>query len=374
MKKIAFIINVFRDCDFKSGGEKLFYELLTRAMNDGYSVDLYCTTYLGNRWLENKINITYIGNPRDFKWADKVEKIYAEIKKHIEKNSYDYVVSENITPPLDIAVLQGHSLVHYCKMAGNPFSKLIFLLKKFKNIRYQKKWFKQGYRKIFVPSEILKKEIMSNFNIEENKFTVIYPGVDIPKDVVNSDFIDIIEKKREITFGISAPSFGKKGGYIFLNALKILKDQEYTFKAKIIYPRASKNLYLNLLVKFYGLKKHIEFLPYQDSMQEFYSSIDCLVMPSLLETFGLVALEAMANKTVPIVSSCSGASEIINEVENGFIFDIYKNPEKNLADKMLYIIKNTEKLPNLSENAFNTALKFNWQNTYKTFIEALKEL
>jgi len=374
MKKIAFIINVFRDCNFRSGGEKLFYELLTRVLNDGYSVDLFCTTYLGRKYLENNINVYYIGKPKDYKHACKVEKIYAQIKKHIENNNYNFVVSENITPPVDIAVLQGHSLIHYCKMAGNPFSKMLFFLKKLKNIQHQKKWFKQGYRRIFVPSETLKYEIIRNFNIDESKFSVIYPGVDIPKDNFIKDYNDLIKKKRKIIFGLSAPSFGKKGGYIFLKALKILKSKNYKFKARIIYPKANKNVSLHLLIRLYGLKDDIEFLPYQDNIQEFYKSIDCLIMPSLLETFGLVTLESMSYKTAVIVSSCSGASEIINEAENGFIFDINKNPEKNLAEKMLYIIKDVEKLPYLSENAFNTVLKFSWENTYKVFIKTLKEL
>jgi len=38
---------------------------------------------------------------------------------------------------------------------------------------------------------------------------------------------------------------------------------------------------------------------------------------------------------------------------------------------MLYIINNVEKLPDLSENAFNTALRFSWKNICKFFIKTL---
>jgi glycosyltransferase involved in cell wall biosynthesis len=81
----------------------------------------------------------------------------------------------------------------------------------------------------------------------------------------------------------------------------------------------------------------------------------------------------MINKRPVIVSSCSGASEIINEGKNGFIFDILHNPAKNLADKMLYIVNNIENVSILSENAFNTALKFNWETTYKVFINTIEQ-
>ena len=49
MKQLAFVINVFREDEFRSGGEKLFYELVNRATQEGHRVDLYCTTYLGEK-------------------------------------------------------------------------------------------------------------------------------------------------------------------------------------------------------------------------------------------------------------------------------------------------------------------------------------
>ena len=49
MNKLAFVINVFREDDFHSGGEKLFFELVNRSIEDNYIVDLYCTTYLGKK-------------------------------------------------------------------------------------------------------------------------------------------------------------------------------------------------------------------------------------------------------------------------------------------------------------------------------------
>ena len=403
--KFAFVINVFREDDFHSGGEKLFYELVNRSVQDGYQVDLYCASYLGipkqkgfsemrsgnedfplekpqmvegnvlsenrntnslpisyNNVLKNKFNkLTFLGNPKDFKYPEKIEVFYRKIKSLTEKEGYDFVITENISPPLDIAILQGHSLIHCQKHAGNWFAKFLFTLKKHKHIKAQKKWLKQPYRKIIVPSEILKEELKENFQIPEEKFLVIYPGVNQQGNYAASP------AGKPFTFGLSAPSFGKKGGYIFLKTLNLLRTKGYDFKAKIIYPKYKNNLKLQFLLRKYGLTGRIEFLPYQADMSEFYSSIDCIVVPSVLETFGLVATEAMIRRKPAIISSFSGASEIINDAENGFIFNMTGKNYQNLAEKMEFFLNNSVDYEKISQNAHETALKLNWHNFYEKF-------
>jgi glycosyltransferase involved in cell wall biosynthesis len=68
----------------------------------------------------------------------------------------------------------------------------------------------------------------------------------------------------------------------------------------------------------------------------------------------------------------SGASEIIKDGENGFIFDFDKNKAKNLAQKMQILLDNPEILTDLSNNAFKSIQKMNWSNFYQAFTEILK--
>lgn len=358
MKKLAFVINVFREDDFHSGGEKLFFELVNRSIEDGYTVDLYCTTYLSKKnVLKGKINkIIFIGHPKDFKCHKKIEKFYEEVKKLTSEEKYDRVISENISPPIDIGILQGHSLLHYRKKSG-----LLYALSKHKFIKAQKRWLKAPYKKIIVPSNVLKTELMENFSIPEEKFAVMYPGVDTPKSKTQNPCLTRDDKRGIFTFGLSAPSFEKKGGYEFLKALKTLKDKNYIFRAKIIYPKHKKNLKLQYLIYKYELRDKVEFLPYQENMQEFYNSINCVVMPSYLETFGLVALEGMINRVPAIVSTNCGASEIIKDGENGFIASY------NLAEKMELLLSSKVNYEKIAQNAYETALKHNWKGFYEGF-------
>ena len=205
---------------------------------------------------------------------------------------------------------------------------------------------------------------MENFQIPEEKICVIYPGVDRPKT-------DIPESRgnKSFTFGLSAPSFGKKGGYVFLKALNLLQKKGYDFRARVIYPKHKKNPWLQFLLAQYGLREKIEFLPYQKDMTGFYESADCFVMPSVIETFGLIALESMIRRKPVIVSSLAGASEIINHGENGFVFD--KQSHADLAEKMEFFLNNSADYREISQNAYNTAFNHNWEVFYENFKQGL---
>lgn len=368
MKKLAFIINVFVENDFHSGGERLFYELVKKAVNDGCIVDLYCTTYLGNdnilRPRLNKIN--FIGHPKDFKCPKKIEKFYDKVKKLIKDENYDRIISENISPPVDIGFLQGHSLVHYGNLSGNIFSRLFFNLKKAGHAKAQKKWLKHGYNKIIVPSNVLKEELKRNFDIPDEKITAVYPGTDKP-EILSED----CRIPDEIfIFGLSAPSFGKKGGYVFMKALYLLKKKNYKFKARIICPKSAKNPALRFLPLIYGLKNYIEFLPYQKNMNEFYNSVDAIIMPSFIETFGLAATEAMIRGKPAVVSSFCGASEI---TDADFVFEMKTRPAENLADKLVFLLENKDKYCEFSKNAREIALNYNVKSFCNNFFEELRD-
>jgi glycosyltransferase involved in cell wall biosynthesis len=364
MKKIAFILKFFQTESFHGGGEKLFYNLIKKLSQDGHIVDIYCSK-TSQKTVEGINKIVQINEPYNHLNPCILEQFYEKAKALIKKENYDYVVSENITPPVDITFLQGHSMVYRQKSVKTPFEAVFYPFRKIKRerIKYQEKWLKQGYRKIFVPSQKVKTDLIENFEIEPEKIAVVYPGVD--EIFANKEGEN---ENKTFTFGMSAPGFEKKGGYIFLKSLKLLKDNGYKFKAKIIYPKYKKNLFVKLLVKFFGLEKEVEFLNFQKDISFFYNSLDCVVMPSKEDSFGMVALEAMIRSKPVIVSLKAGACEIIKDGENGFVFDINKNAEFNLYEKMKYIIENKDGLEEVCLQAVETAKEYNWQRLYKDFM------
>ena len=95
------------------------------------------------------------------------------------------------------------------------------------------------------------------------------------------------------------------------------------------------------LVAAAGLTEKVEFLGQVDSLEDVLPAADLLLLPSLHESFGLVALEAMACGVVPLVTDRGGAGEFIQDGINGFLRDPHDVPGmvsaavKILADDQL---------------------------------------
>ena len=70
-----------------------------------------------------------------------------------------------------------------------------------------------------------------------------------------------------------------------------------------------------------GLADKVEFLGQVDNLEEILPVADLLLLPSLHESFGLVALEAMACGVMPLATNRGGAGEFIQDGINGFLRD-----------------------------------------------------
>jgi len=70
-----------------------------------------------------------------------------------------------------------------------------------------------------------------------------------------------------------------------------------------------------------GLDGKVEFLGHVDNLEDILPVADLLLLPSLHESFGLVALEAMACGVIPLATNQGGAGEFIQDGLNGFLRD-----------------------------------------------------
>lgn len=67
------------------------------------------------------------------------------------------------------------------------------------------------------------------------------------------------------------------------------------------------------------VEKHVSFLGKQNHVERIIPLAHVLLMPSELESFGLVALEAMACGVVPVATRVGGVPELITDGEDGFL-------------------------------------------------------
>ena len=113
--------------------------------------------------------------------------------------------------------------------------------------------------------------------------------------------------------------------------------------------------------------KHISGVP-NEKMKELLVTADCLVMPSLIEAFGVVYLEAMACGTPVIATTQGGAKEFINEGENGLLVDPLS--VRNLASAISSILTDRSLRKSLSRNGKETVKRFSTERMLSETITA----
>ncbi len=90
------------------------------------------------------------------------------------------------------------------------------------------------------------------------------------------------------------------------------------------------------LARHLGLEKQVHFLGKRDNIEDLLSSADVLLLPSENESFGLVALEAMACEVPVVVSRVGGLPEVITDGVEGFLVEAH-NISK-MAERTLQIL------------------------------------
>lgn len=141
----------------------------------------------------------------------------------------------------------------------------------------------------------------------------------------------------------------RKGIYPLFQAMKIVQSQIPDAKLLVVgkeYPHSLKFCKLlsrNLNVEF------INGLPNQELI-ELYAKSSVFVLPSHIEAFGIVFLEAMAARVPVVGTNVGGIPEIVRDGETGFL--VPPNCPGKLADIIIDILKNDRKTEDIVDNAY----------------------
>lgn len=93
------------------------------------------------------------------------------------------------------------------------------------------------------------------------------------------------------------------------------------------------------------------------------AGMDCLVLPSRLESFGMVVVEALAVGVPVIVSDHAGASALVQDNINGWV--VASDDEEQLFQKMLECCDNVEQLRLMQANCVHSVAAYDWSNYYE---------
>lgn len=113
----------------------------------------------------------------------------------------------------------------------------------------------------------------------------------------------------------------------------------------------ARELDIESLIDFLGAKD-------QNDLRDYYTASHAAIMPSEYESFGMVALEAMACGTPVIASHVGGLAFLIQDGVNGYLIPV--GEPNALSEKLIQILIDPETLSAMRANAFGTAQQYTW--------------
>lgn len=199
-------------------------------------------------------------------------------------------------------------------------------------------------------------------------------GVTVIPNTLNEDFIKKLHP--------NAPEAFERKNILMLSSLKEYKGTKEFLQLASAMPQFSFTLVINdsqeaidqwLKNEKISPTDNIGIHPRTSDVASVYNSASLVLNlsnPSLfIETFGLTALEAMADSLPVIVPTVGGIAEMVKDGYNGYKIDC-RDTDK-LIDKITRVLTDKELYLKLAANAHETSRKFNRENTLKSIISVL---
>ncbi len=110
----------------------------------------------------------------------------------------------------------------------------------------------------------------------------------------------------------------------------------------------------------------------QDTLPYYYSAADVVVMPSLYELFGMVALEAMACGTPVLASQVGGLAFLVQDGVTGY--HIPEGDDKVLCEKLSALLGEARLRKILGRNATEYAKDYAWEKIAAQIVGVYKDV
>ena len=225
------------------------------------------------------------------------------------------------------------------------------------------------------------------YGADISKVKTIPPGVDLDR------FSPIPRKVAKKSVGIP----DKDKNILFTGRIEPLKGVDTLLKAIALIQRLSPETIENVSVAIIGgdpssedpddemtrlqelrrdlgVMEVVTFLGAkdQDDLPEYYAAAEMVVMPSHYESFGMVALEAMAMGTPVVASEVGGLAFLIKDAHNGFLVPS-RDPEA-LAERIYTLLTDADCQQDLGRNAHAMAKRYDWSIIVRRMMDVYREV
>lgn len=234
-----------------------------------------------------------------------------------------------------------------------------------------------------------KDQLMSLYDCCEEKIAIIPPGVDIgkfypiPSDEAK-DYLNITHNEKMLLFAgrieplkgvdtlIKAIAQMRKSDvlsecphYLYIIGGDPDEKKEEIDNEIIRLRELCLQLGVGDLIIFSGKKN-------QDTLQYYYSAAEIVVMPSNYESFGMVALEAMACGTPVVATQVGGLQHLVKNNITGFT--IPHNDPDALEEKMTRLICQPALREKMSLQCVEYARSYSWEMITPQIIDLYRTL
>jgi glycosyltransferase involved in cell wall biosynthesis len=236
----------------------------------------------------------------------------------------------------------------------------------------------QKARKIIVPTEAVKKDLLANIkNIEEDKISIIPWGIEENFKPVE----DIpIKEKTAIQYGLP-PKFILHVGRNEPKKNTVKMVEAYfaaTMAAKLPHrlvmagPKGWGMSSFDKAIRELGLEDRVVRLGYvpDKDLATIYSMADATLFPSLVEGFGFPVLESMACGTPVIAGDIPSLREVASSAAH------FVNPESlpSIREGIEVILQDEARRNTLIEKGYRQAAKFTWQRHAESLVKLYKTI
>ena len=191
-------------------------------------------------------------------------------------------------------------------------------------------------------SDLSRNELQKAFQIPDSRMRVIHPGISTERffsmnrercreQILRSHGFD----KDDIILLFVGMNFEVKGLDRVLEGVSVFTEggTKHTRLKLLVVGKGDEKAY-GKMASDLKIGKQVVFAGVSREVETYFMASDLFILPSRLDTFGMVVLEAMAAGLPVIIAATVGARDVVTPAENGFILS-----EKNLIADMSYSLE-----------------------------------
>lgn len=231
-----------------------------------------------------------------------------------------------------------------------------------------------SYKAIASTSHCMAKEI-ERYLVKKQEIYITPFGVELEK----FKNLSLEKKEDKVVIGIVKTLEPKYGIEYLIRAIRELEkilDKETFERIEVrIYGKGYLKESLENLTEKLNIKEKIKFEGFilNSEVPKVINEMDIFVVPSISESFGVAAVEAMACEIPVIVSDADGLKEVVVDNETGFV--VPKKDYKAIAEKIKILIKDEKLRKRLGEEGRKRVMRlYSWNDNVENMVTIYKKI